>query len=225
MSEAKAKENVHQKLLHIIGELKAPKNQRNNFGGYNYRSAEDILEAVKPLLVKYGAVLNASEDVVLVGTRYYVKSTVTIINADDPTDRYSNTGFAREEETKKGMDGSQITGASTSYAKKYALNDMFCIDDTKDSDATNTHGKDAPKPAANAAQILAAATPNPQPKPSKAREAWTLYVKNPNNEGATNEHMKQGFANLCKAETGKDDLKSLTDSEWQGVIDSIRKFD
>lgn len=100
---------------------------------------------------------------------------------------------------------------------------MFCIDDNKDSDATNTHGKDAPKPAANAAQILAAA--KPQPKPSKAREAWTLYVKNPNNEGATNEHMKQGFANLCKAETGKDDLKSLTDSEWQGIIDAIKKFD
>lgn len=223
MSEANAKENVHQRLLHIIGELKVPKNQRNNFGGYNYRSAEDILEAVKPLLVKYGVVLNATEDVLQIGTRYYVKSTVMLFNIDDPTDHITNTALAREEEVKKGMDGSQITGTATSYAKKYALNDMFCIDDTKDSDATNTHGKDAPKPAANASQILAAAA-KPQPKPSKAREAWALYKNNPGNDGVSDEQMKQGFSNLCKAESGKNDIKSLTDADWQNVIEAIKMF-
>ena len=127
-------EGFYQKLIAVQGELKAPKGQYNSFGKYKYRSCEDILEAVKPLLVKNGLLMTISDEMVAVGTRIYVKSTVTV---SDGKNSVSNTAFAREEESKKGMDGSQVTGASSSYARKYALNGMFCIDDTKDSDATN----------------------------------------------------------------------------------------
>ena len=126
-----------EKLLKIQKELKAPKNQRNNFGGYNYRSCEDIFEAVKPLLAENGLVLTVSDTMELVGDRYYIKATATLRNIDS-LEEISNTAYAREEETKKGMDGSQITGASSSYARKYALNGLFLIDDVKDSDTTNT---------------------------------------------------------------------------------------
>lgn len=131
--------SFYSKILVIQSELKAPKGQYNSFGKYKYRSCEDILEAVKPLLVKQGLLLTISDDIILVGDRVYVKATVTI---SDGEHSISNTALAREEETKKGMDGSQVTGASSSYARKYALNGMFCIDDTKDSDETNTGHSD-----------------------------------------------------------------------------------
>lgn len=133
-----------KELVNIQGALKAPKNQFNKFGGYKYRSAEDILEAVKPLLTLHNCTLTISDDIVVVGTRIYVKATATIKNEKGDTE--TTTAFAREDETKKGMDGSQVTGAASSYARKYALNGLFCIDDTKDADATNTHGKEQ-KPA------------------------------------------------------------------------------
>lgn len=118
-------------LNKIQTELKAPKSQRNNFGKYNYRSCEDILEAVKPLLKKYDATLIIADDIVLIGNRYYVKATATLTSADGAN---TATAFAREEETRKGMDASQITGSASSYARKYALNGLFAIDDTKDAD-------------------------------------------------------------------------------------------
>lgn len=135
-----------KELSNIQTALKAPKNQYNKFGGYRYRSAEDILEAVKPLLAQYGCTLTISDDIVVVGTRIYVKATATIKSEKGDTE--TTTAFAREDETKKGMDGSQVTGAASSYARKYALNGLFSIDDTKDADATNTHGKEQ-KPATN----------------------------------------------------------------------------
>lgn len=128
-----------EKVGAVQAELKAPKGQFNKFGGYAYRSCEDILEAVKPLLKKYGLVLVVGDELVEMGGRIYVKATAKLIGDGR---ELTNTAFAREEETKKGMDGSQITGASSSYARKYALNGLFLIDDTKDSDATNTHGKE-----------------------------------------------------------------------------------
>lgn len=128
---------VLDNLLRIQKELKAPKNQRNSFGGYNYRSCEDIMEAVKPLLM--GCVLLVSDDIVLIGERYYVKATAMLTDGENTI---SNVAYAREALDKRGMDESQITGATSSYARKYALNGLFAIDDTKDADATNTHGKD-----------------------------------------------------------------------------------
>ena len=131
-------------IVKIQAELKAPKNQRNKFGNYNYRSAEDIIEAVKPILHKYGYFLNISDEVVQVGNRIYIKASAYLIKEQNKEAVAMTNGWAREEETKKGMDGAQITGAASSYARKYALNGLFAIDDTKDADATNTHDVDVP---------------------------------------------------------------------------------
>jgi hypothetical protein len=132
-----------EKLLTTQQKLKAPKNQRNEFGKYNYRSCEDILEAVKPILSEVSAIILLSDALEQKGDRYYVEATASFVDVETG-DKISVTASAREEETKKGMDGSQITGASSSYARKYALNGLLAIDDTKDSDTTNTHGKDTP---------------------------------------------------------------------------------
>ncbi|ASO87881.1 TPA: recombinase [Escherichia coli] len=129
------KTELHKKLWTIQQTLNAPKSQRNNFGGYNYRSAEDILEAVKPLL--QNITLTVSDEIVLIGERYYVKATATL---SDGEDAIAVTAYAREEENKKGMDASQLTGATSSYARKYALNGLFCIDDAKDAD-TDAYSK------------------------------------------------------------------------------------
>lgn len=130
--------NIAHTLLAIQTELKAPKSQYNSFGKYNYRNCEDILEAAKPLCNKYGAVLHLSDDLLLIGERYYVKATATLRLVSDPDSFLQATAYAREEAEKKGMDGSQVTGAASSYARKYALNGLLDIDDTKDSDTTNT---------------------------------------------------------------------------------------
>jgi hypothetical protein len=133
--------NIRQKLQGIQSSLKAPKGQTNKFGGYRYRSAEDILEALKPLLGEWGCSLVIQDDMVEVGGRVYVKASANLI--DNETESVlSTSAFAREAEVKKGMDDAQITGSASSYARKYALNGLFAIDDTKDPDATNTHGKD-----------------------------------------------------------------------------------
>lgn len=124
-----------KELLLIQTKLNAPKNQYNSFGNYNYRNAEDILEAVKPLLSENKCVLKLTDDIVQIGDRYYVKSIAEIKNSTGETE--STTAFAREELTKKGMDGSQITGSSSSYARKYALGGLFAIDDGKDADSIN----------------------------------------------------------------------------------------
>lgn len=130
------------KLMLIQASLKAPKNQRNAFGNYNYRSCEDILEAVKPLLYETQTTLTISDDVVEVGGRIYVKATATLKECESWEIIESVSALARESETKKWMDESQITWASSSYARKYALNGLFCIDDTKDMDALNTGWKE-----------------------------------------------------------------------------------
>ncbi len=155
-----------EKLIKVQQQLKAPKGQRNSFGNYNYRSAEDIIEAVKPLLHAEGLLMIISDSIVsraedaapsqrtLItqdedgedqqeitlrgGHRFYIEATVTVTDGEK---NYTTKAYAREEETKKGMDAAQITGAASSYARKYALNGMFAIDDTKDADATNHHGK------------------------------------------------------------------------------------
>lgn len=137
--------NIYEKLLKAQVELKAPKGQYNSFGKYKYRSCEDILEALKPVLDKLKLTLFIKDDVIEVNTRNYVKATITLVNIEKPDEIIETSALAREEETKKGMDGSQITGASSSYARKYALNGMFMIDDTKDSDSTNNHGKEETK--------------------------------------------------------------------------------
>jgi hypothetical protein len=132
---------IYEKLLTVQAELKAPKNQTNTFGKYKYRSQEDILEALKPILARIKAVSIISDELVLIGDRYYIKATASLIDAETGDKAYT-IGYAREELDKKGMDGSQITGTASSYARKYALNGLYAIDDTKDADALNDHGKD-----------------------------------------------------------------------------------
>ena len=136
---------VYEKLLQIQSKLKVPKEQCNEFGKYNYRSCEDILEALKPLLTEAKAAVTLNDEIVQIGGRIYVKSTASFIDVEDKQ-VLTTTAYAREEETKKGMDGSQITGASSSYARKYALNGLFAIDDNKDSDTTNNQGDSTDKP-------------------------------------------------------------------------------
>ena len=128
--------NIREKLLDIQIELKAPKSQYNNFGKYSYRNCEDILEAVKPLLADNKCTLTVKDEIVLIGDRYYVKATATLADIEK-ADIIVTTAYAREELEKKGMDSSQLTGATSSYARKYALNGLFCIDDTKDADTLN----------------------------------------------------------------------------------------
>ena len=130
-------------LQQIQTELKAPKGQTNTFGGYKYRSCEDILEALKPVLAKYQAAVILSDEIVQLGERWYVKATATLKTKEGDI---SVTAFARETETRKGMDESQITGSASSYARKYALNGLFCIDDTKDAD-TMDNREQTPKQA------------------------------------------------------------------------------
>lgn len=158
-----------KELITIQSELKAPKSQFNKFGGYKYRKAEDILEAVKPLLNKQKCTLTITDDIVMVGNRIYVKATATIKNEKGECE--TTTGWAREEETKKGMDGSQITGASSSYARKYALNGLFAIDDNADSDTTND------------GQQQAAQQQTQTQQPAAQQTASTQYHPNDLNEG------------------------------------------
>lgn len=164
-----------KELIAIQSELKAPKSQFNKFGGYKYRKAEDILEAVKPLLNKQKCTLTITDDIVMVGNRIYVKATATIKNEKGECE--TTTGWAREEETKKGMDGSQITGASSSYARKYALNGLFAIDDNADSDTTNDgqHQK--------AQQQTQAQHPTAQAAQAAQQPATPQYHTNDLNEG------------------------------------------
>ena len=156
--------NILMKLNQIQVELKAPKGQFNKFGKYNYRNCEDILEALKPLLEKYKSAINITDEIIVVGDRdvtmnindeingelklvngrFYIKSTATLYDIESG-ESIKATAFAREEESKKGMDSSQLTGSTSSYARKYALNGLLAIDDTKDSDTTNNHGKDENK--------------------------------------------------------------------------------
>lgn len=177
-----------EKLEHIQIELKAPKGQYNDYGKYNYRSCEDILEGVKPLLAKYRATLRLGDEIVQIGDRFYVKATASFINLDGAAaDDINNSAYAREEDTKKGMDGSQITGTASSYARKYALNGLFLIDDTKDAD-TNAYkmqqgakapqrpAQQAPKQAPQPVQKVAEAPQN-VPETNKSNKISDIDLK------------------------------------------------
>lgn len=165
--------NVYESLANVQQSLKATKDQFNKFGGYNYRSCESILESVKPLLAKEHLALTLTDEMVQVGERIYVKATAAVFPTEDSDGEVciSVDAYAREEESKKGMDSSQVTGAASSYARKYALNGLFCIDDNKDSDATNTHGKDESPPKQDKPKAAPKAEkPKPEPNPEPPKE-------------------------------------------------------
>ena len=143
--------SVYEKLSKVQTELKAPKGQYNSFGKYKYRSCEDILEAVKPLNAKHGVVLTVGDEVVEISNRFYVKATATLVDIESG-EKVTNTALAREDDAKKGMDGSQITGTASSYARKYCLNGLYCIDDTKDADTDEYRAQQERKPQENKPQ-------------------------------------------------------------------------
>lgn len=163
---------LKEKLMNIQAELKAPKNLRNNFGGYNYRNAESILEALKPLLLKYKATVTIEDEIVEIGGRFYVKACAAILDVET-NDKESDLmitsyAYAREAESKKGMDEAQVTGATSSYARKYALNGLFLLDDTQDVDTeayqkAEKSAQSAPKAKNNKT------TPKPASKPTEAK--------------------------------------------------------
>ena len=159
---------IYEKLNKIQSELKAPKGQYNKFGKYSYRSCEDILEALKPHLLKYGCVVTLTDDMQLIGDRYYLKATATITDAESGKS-VSNVALAREDKERAGMSESQITGTASSYARKYALNGLFLIDDTKDADTDAYHEQTAGEKHKEEPKIAAAT--------AKANEVKKLLVK------------------------------------------------
>ena len=138
---------IYEKLSKVQEELKAPKGQYNSFGKYKYRSCEDILEAVKPILIKNKLSLQLYDELLYIGDRYYIRATARLLDLEDNS-TMENTAYAREDEIKKGMDGSQITGTASSYARKYALNGLLCIDDTKDTDSEEYQSRTSAKTSA-----------------------------------------------------------------------------
>lgn len=197
------------RLVDIQTALKAPKNQRNSFGGYNYRSCEDILEAVKPLLGD--ASLVVYDEVVMVGDRYYVKATADLQCEEG---RYQVTGYAREAEIKKGMDDSQITGSASSYARKYALNGLFCIDDTRDADATNDHGKSQKAAPPKKPQQAQQPDPTEQAK-NRLKAAVNVYAVKKNAD------KKALFAGIKKRPDFADtaEFYNATAEEFEAAVD------
>ena len=184
MAKTNEKElSLQESLVAIQSKLKAPKNQYNSFGKYKYRSAEDILEAVKPLLAEHNVVLNMSDRIELIGTRYYLVCTAKVIKGEE---EIISEGRAREDESKKGMDGAQVTGASSSYARKYALNGLFCIDDTKDAD-TDEYTKQQAAPKQQAKQAAKPAQPTPQPYPELDMEKELLAESEANQAQSSTE--------------------------------------
>lgn len=185
-------------LISIQSELKAPKSQYNSFGKYSYRNAEDILEAVKPLLTKYKATMYISDEVVEVGGRIYVKATVTL---SDGKETITASAYAREPEDRKGMDASQITGATSSYARKYALNGLFAIDDTKDNDTNELREEREER----------VAYEEKQKKKSKFTDAQIEIMKRWNDGTFTEEEL----ADVKKRLAGADFAKVITETQGE----------
>ncbi|HFE6708895.1 TPA: ERF family protein [Salmonella enterica subsp. enterica serovar Newport] len=199
----------YARLAEIQEHLNAPKNQYNSFGKYKYRSCEDILEGVKPLLK--GLFLSISDEIVLIGDRYYVKATATITDGENS---HSASAIAREEENKKGMDAAQVTGATSSYARKYCLNGLFGIDDSKDAD-TDEH-----KQQQNAAPAKQTKSSPSSPAPEQVLKAFTEAAMQKN----TVEDLKQAFAKAWKMLEGTEeqakakDIYNIRRDELEGAI-------
>lgn len=191
----------------LQSELKAPKSNYNSFGKYKYRSCEDILEAVKPLTKKHDIVLNLSDDVVVLDDDLaYVCATATLIDIKSPSYKISSKGWARLDSQKKGMDSAQITGSASSYARKYALNGLLLIDDTKDSDYTNTGDTQEPQPYKRKADET-----QDSPRRKAALQLWEARGQDPR---ALQEYVYK--------KTGNTISKKTKDSEWADILDMIK---
>lgn len=206
--------NIYEKLLNIQTELKAPKNQYSDFGKYHYRSCEDILEGLKPLLVKYKATIVIEDEIVQIGDRYYIKATAKLLDWSNEGnfDYIQTTAYAREDENKAKMDLSQMTGSASSYARKYALNGLFAIDDTKDSDAQPKQDETPGKPPAQ---------PPAPPKPPTAPKV-EMITKTQQNEifklAGEKNYTPESMVSYLKNTYNKASSKDLTKAEADELI-------
>lgn len=199
--------SVYEKLSKVQSELKAPKGQYNSFGKYKYRSCEDILEAVKPLNAKHGVVLTVGDEVVEISNRFYVKATATFVDIESG-EKIINTALAREDDAKRGMDGSQITGTASSYARKYCLNGLFCIDDTKDADTDEYRHQQESKPQEN------------KPQGSKPQERQYVKVVNGRASVLNSNGAYVGIENLTLEQLEW----MLTSEKFAAAHDAIRRL-
>jgi len=208
-------------LAEIQAKLKAPKSQFNKFGNYPYRNQEDILEALKPLVNPDGYSITINDEVVLIGSRIYVKATATLTNGKET---FSSTAFAREDETIKGMSVAQITGSTSSYARKYALNGLFAIDDTKDADATNQHGKEENTLVSMPVKKVEIKTPEVKAKVEVKKIEVNPVVK----PALTEKMLSQAIARIEKGEA--DVLKKLnaafeiTSEQLKNINESLKPY-
>lgn len=205
-------------LMAVQAELKAPKGQHNSFGKYDYRSAEDIIEAVKPLLKENGLFLNMSDEVVLVGDRYYIKATVKVVDVVTG-ESVQTSALAREASQKKGMDESQVTGTASSYARKYALNGLFAIDDNRDAD-TNEYAAQTRQSAAGARPSRNAYTSKGSANDELRSKAMHALSKEMQRVGASGEEVSA----LCGVKFGKTNSRDLSTGELSKLAANLEAW-
>ena len=215
MSEGKP---IYASLMAVQAELKAPKNQHNSFGKYDYRSAEDIIEAVKPLLKDNGLFLNMSDDIVLIGDRYYVKATVKVVDVVTG-ESVQTSALAREAAQKKGMDESQVTGTASSYARKYALNGLFAIDDNRDAD-TNEYARQTSQNAAGARSQRNAYPSKGSANDDLRSKAMHALSKEMQRVGASGEEVSA----LCGVKFGKTNSRDLSTGELSKLAANLEAW-
>ncbi len=205
-------------LMAVQAELKAPKNQHNSFGKYDYRSAEDIIEAVKPLLKDNGLFLNMSDEIVLIGDRYYVKATVKVVDVVTG-ESVQTSALAREAAQKKGMDESQVTGTASSYARKYALNGLFAIDDNRDAD-TNEYARQTSQNAAGARSQRNAYPSKGSANDELRSKAMHSLTKEMQRIGASGEEVSA----LCGVKFGKTNSRDLSTGELSQLAANLEAW-
>lgn len=220
---------IYKKLMAVQSELKAPKGQYNKFGGYSYRSCEDILEAVKPLLNQHGLVLTIADEIKTVGDRFYVQAEARLIDADNG-DEIKTSAYAREALARKGMDDSQVTGSASSYARKYALNGLFCIDDNKDADTWNNTPQsrynarnDSPKgnytKTGVQAEKNASSSSQTQKKPTSVDDYYQLVI-----DWARANEAVMFIGPLLKEKFNKGHFKELSLAEAKAFYENVDKL-
>lgn len=205
---------LYGRLLRVQRDLKAPKNQYNSFGKYRYRSCEDILEGVKPILQEYGCAIVLSDTIEQIGDRFYVKATATFYDCETG-ESVSNTAYARESDDKKGMDASQITGTASSYARKYALNGLLLIDDTKDADTDENRNETTGRARSEAAKKGMAT------KEQNALESANQII-NEKDVLVLKEMMQKKGIDPNQKWKGKE-LSELTNAEWVQAVNWLEK--
>lgn len=216
--------NIYEKLMHVQQHLKAPKNQYNDFGSFYYRNCEDIQEALKPVMAEVKAVLLLHDDIIMLGSRYYIKATASFLDTESG-EHIDNVAYAREAEEKSKMDMAQITGSCSSYARKYALNGLFCIDDAKDPDATN-NGQ-------NKGNNKTAATQKDKPSSGTAATSKESGIKTSSTKSVTSSQIKNIRAELVR--TGAQEtsvlnryslnrIEDMTAEQYKKAMDILQKM-